>query len=160
MYVYMPCSCDYSAYNNSICSFCSNCDSADLVQKRIWNQVRVPASDYVMNLSAMTSAANRLASEININWQQMSDRVNPAEQPTLVPTKGNSLHRTLTSDRPGASTPGGKGVDVKHDSYARYLNRKKGMNIQTQTKNIAANPMRGNKTYAIGILGNNYQCCN
>ena len=43
-----------------------------------------------------------------------------------VPTRGNSLRSTITGNRPGAMTPGGQGVDVKHGSYDRYLAKKKG----------------------------------
>ena len=43
-----------------------------------------------------------------------------------VPTRGNSLKSTITGNRPGAMTPGGQGVDVKHGSYDRYLAKKKG----------------------------------
>ncbi len=31
--------------------------------------------------------------------------------------------RSITSLRPGAMSPGGSGVDIKHNSYDRYLNR-------------------------------------
>jgi hypothetical protein len=50
-----------------------------------------------------------------------------------APTRGNSTKSTITANRPGAMTPGGQGVDVKHGSYARYLARKKG-NILTRKK--------------------------
>lgn len=43
-----------------------------------------------------------------------------------VPTRGNSTRSTITGNRPGAMTPGGQGVDVKHGSYDRYLAKKKG----------------------------------
>ncbi len=43
-----------------------------------------------------------------------------------VPTRGNSTRSTITGNRPGAMTPGGQGVDVKHGSYDRYLSKKKG----------------------------------
>jgi len=43
-----------------------------------------------------------------------------------VPTRGNSTRYTITGNRPGAMTPGGQGVDVKHGSYNRYLSKKKG----------------------------------
>ena len=43
-----------------------------------------------------------------------------------VPTRGNSTKTTITGNRPGAMTPGGEGVDVKHGSYHRYLAKKKG----------------------------------
>jgi hypothetical protein len=32
----------------------------------------------------------------------------------------------VTSSKPGSQTPGGKGCDIKHNSYDRYLNRLKG----------------------------------
>ena len=160
----MPCTCDYSLYNSSICTTCGNCNdnqalTADMTQKRIWRQVRVPTSMYSMNLSAFTSAANRLASGTTVNWNQMSDRVSESNQPALNPSHGNSVHSTLTSGRPGASTPGGKGVDVKHDSYARYLNRKKASNLKTQTQSIAPVPFYGNKTRSIGLVANSVHCC-
>ena len=159
----MSCNCDYSAINNIPCVSCLNIENANakntVVQKRIWKQVRAPASTYLMNLSAFTSAENRLASGTNVNWNQMSDQVSASLQPALNPTHGNSLKRTLTSNNPGAGTPGGAGVDVKHDSYARYLNRKKATNMKTQTQNIAVKALYGNKTKQINILTNSVNCC-
>jgi len=38
-----------------------------------------------------------------------------------APTRGNSTRSTITANKPGAMTPGGQGVDVKHGSYHRYL---------------------------------------
>jgi hypothetical protein len=124
-----------------------------ITQKRIWNQVRTGSSIYTMNRSAFASAGKRLASGSTVNWNQRSDRVLAATQPALIPTHGNSLRSTLTSGRPGAGSPGGAGVDVKHDSYARYLNRKKAGNMQTQ--NNAEIALMGNKTNAIGFM----RCC-
>tara|TARA_B100000927_G_C16450696_1_gene463696 strand:+ start:706 stop:1017 length:312 start_codon:yes stop_codon:yes gene_type:complete len=43
----------------------------------------------------------------------------------VVTRRPNSTKRTKTSLRPGALAPGGVGVDVKHNSYDRYLARKK-----------------------------------
>jgi len=50
-----------------------------------------------------------------------------------VPSRGNSTKTTITGNRPGAMTPGGEGVDVKHGSYNRYLSKKKGA-ILTKSK--------------------------
>jgi hypothetical protein len=160
----MSCLCDYSTLINAPpCITCVNVANVNgtktITQKRIWGQVRAPASLYAMNLGSLTSAASRLNNQNNVNWNQMSDRVLPAKQKTLIPTHGNSLHSTLTSDRPGAATPGGAGVDVKHDSYARYLNRKKAATLKTQTKHIATVPLAGNKTKAMGLLANSSYCC-
>jgi hypothetical protein len=49
----------------------------------------------------------------------MSDRVIPHTQ-----KRSNSM--ILSTYRPGSLSPGGVGCDVKHGSYARYLNRLKG----------------------------------
>jgi hypothetical protein len=65
-----------------------------------------------------------------VNWNQMSDRKEPHVQ-VVVSGSGsgygaNSTRRTITRLRPGALSPGGSGVDIKHNSYERYLNRLKG----------------------------------
>jgi len=159
----MACKCNYALTKNTPCVSCVNVsndtNAKTLTQKRIWNQVRAASGIYTMNLAVLTSGAAILASDKTANWNQMSDRVLPAKQPALHPTHGNSLKQTLTSDRPGAGSPGGQGVDVKHDSYARYLNRKKAGNLKTQTKNIAAVAQYGNKTNTNGLLANSINCC-
>ena len=128
---------DYTNSNNMPCITCENQESIsgkDIInQKRIFNQVRIPASMYLMNMGAFTSASSRINNGNIVNWNQSSDQVLAATQSIVHPTHGNSLKTTLTSHRPGASSPGGKGVDIKHDSYARYLNRKKTSNISTMT---------------------------
>ena len=124
----MPCVCEIIPHETSTCRHKTVAEDDTIKQKRIWNQVRVPASMYIAYMAALTSSAARLASGSHINWHQMSDRVLPAQQPFTQPSHGNSTKRTLTRLRPGACSPGGQGVDVKHDSYARYLNRKKAGN--------------------------------
>jgi len=159
----MSCNCNYTLTTNTPCVSCVNVAnttaSQNITQKRIWGQVRTGSGIYTMNLGALTSGAAILANGNNVNWNQMSDRVSAAVQPSLRPTHGNSLRSTLTSDRPGAGSPGGKGVDVKHDSYARYLNRKKAGVVKTQTGNIASVAVAGNKTQSIGLLANGVNCC-
>ena len=159
----MSCSCQYYPFvTNTPCKSCVNvaavASTNEITQKRIWNQVRVASSLYAMNKASFTSAANRLASGNNVNWNQMSDRTLAAVQPTIHSTRGNSIKNTLTSGRPGAATPGGIGVDVKHDSYARYLNRKKASNLKTQTNNVSV-AVKGNKISSFGLVANNINCC-
>lgn len=111
------------------------------IQKLIQNTVRVPSSIYTMNLGALNvyqkpNSVNSVASLDNItylitpgvNWNQMSDRANPHKQVVVSGNglTGNSLKRTITRLRPGALSPGGVGVDIKHNSYYRYLARLKG----------------------------------
>jgi hypothetical protein len=95
----------------------------------------------------------------DVNWNQMSDRAVPAQQTAYHPTRGNSTKCTVTSDRPGAGAPAGKGVDVKHGSYARYLGQKKAGNIRTQPLKTAVAPLQGNKTRVLGIITSSARCC-
>jgi hypothetical protein len=159
----MSCQCNYSFMKNAPCVSCLNVPPVSgtnsINQKKIWQQVRTSSALYTLNLAALTSGASILASKSNVNWNQRSDRVLAASQPPLHPTHGNSLRTTLTSDRPGAGSPGGKGVDVKHDSYARYLNKKKASTLKTQTQQVAATPLYGNKTRMTGLLANSITCC-
>ena len=108
---------------NSLPIQCKSCGKKtwdnDAKQRRITNAVRVPSSLYTMNLGAL-SVGNCCANP-GINWNQSSDRTTPAGSTTRMPVvpKGNSTKRTTTSLKPGGLNPGGHGVDVKHNSYAR-----------------------------------------
>lgn len=125
------------------------------VQRKIWGTVRVPSSMLTMNLASLNvrggSANDPLPQYANVNWNQSSDRNVPGIQTACVPTRGNSLRSSVTAMRPGACAPCGKGVDIKHDSYARYLARKKAQNIKTN-KSVIAAPVQGNKHYPLGIV--------
>ena len=186
----IDCSCTGDiVYGVVQCKGCSNtscqtCDPSgsylDITQKRIWNTVRVPASEYVMNLGSLSVYQAPIPFNIdpkysNVNWNQMSDRALPANLDisgiTVVPSHGNSTRSSITRDRPGSMRPGGKGVDIKHGSYARYLARLKGKGplrtqqvttIGTSIKNASnqqqaqaiaiANNVYGNKTRSFGIV--------
>lgn len=112
-------------------------------QKIIQNTVRVRSSLYTMNLAALSvyqrpnlvyrvvdnSGATYVVPP-GVNWNQMSDRKEPHVQQVVSGSGSgygaNSTKRTITRLRPGALSPGGSGVDIKHNSYERYLNRIKG----------------------------------
>lgn len=112
-------------------------------QKLIQNTVRQYASLYTMNLAGLAGYQKPLNKsqfvEQNgsvylvppkVYWNQMSDRARPAHQKTKV-ASGSTYHtsstrHTITRHRPGAMSPGGVGVDIKHNSYDRYLNKLKG----------------------------------
>ena len=164
--------------SNTSCQTCDpNGSYLNITQKRIWNTVRVPASEYTMNLGSLSvyqaPSTDQLYS--GVNWNQMSDRALPANfnisKITVVPSHGNSTRSSITRHRPGSMRPGGKGVDIKHGSYARYLARLKGKGplrtqditlIGTQIKNAPnqrtaqaialANNVYGNKTRSLGIV--------
>jgi len=112
-------------------------------QKIIQNTVRVPSSLFTMNLGALNvyerpnldykvvdvSGSNYIVSP-GVNWNQMSDRREPHIQVVKTGSGSgygaSSTKRTITRNRPGAMSPGGSGVDIKHNSYDRYLNKLKG----------------------------------
>jgi hypothetical protein len=114
-----------------------------------------------MNLAALNMASERLTNATNakpLNWNQSSDSWVASQQTAYHPTHGNSLKSTLTSLRPGAGAPAGKGVDIKHNSYARYLGRKKAVNIRTHAITPVPLPIQGNKTQAYGLINQSQQC--
>jgi len=113
------------------------------IQKLIQNTVGVYASLYASNLASLSAYQKPLNKHqlvfqagtpyivpAGVNWNQMSDRAVPSVQ--VVKTGSGSTYgasstkHTIVRNRPGALSPGGIGVDIKHNSYDRYLNRLKG----------------------------------
>ena len=98
--------------------------------KLIQNTVRVYSSIYTSNLGPLNAYKQPTAATYGVCWNQMSDRPVPSVQRATVPTGYNTSmnrrHTSVTSSKPGSQTPGGKGCDIKHNSYDRYLNRLKG----------------------------------
>jgi hypothetical protein len=112
-------------------------------QKIIQNTVRVYSSLYTMNLAGLSGyqkplnvpqlveqAGTSYIVPAKTYWNQMSDRARPSNQVTKVASgatyHSSSTRHTITRNRPGAMSPGGIGVDIKHNSYDRYLNKIKG----------------------------------
>lgn len=112
-------------------------------QKIIQNTVRVKSSLYTMNLAGLSGyqkplnvpqlveqAGTQYFVPAKTYWNQMSDRARPSNQVTKVASgaayHSSSTRHTITRNRPGAMSPGGIGVDIKHNSYDRYLNKIKG----------------------------------
>ena len=147
-------SCDCNGGNIPTVVQCKTCITggiSDTVRSPLWieanqrviqRQVRAPSSQYADSLAAMnvrgsfTGADNNnpLVANAGVNWNQSSDRARPAMMLTYVPSRGNSTKMTVTRCRPGATAPGGTGVDVKHNSYARFLARKKAGAVRQQPK--------------------------
>jgi hypothetical protein len=128
-------------------------------QKLIQNTVRVNSSLYTMNLGAL-NVYQKPVVEGGVNWNQMSDRSVPHVQQFRSGSNSSSVWRKTG---PGALSPGGAGVDVKHNSYERYLNRIKGKsNVRrgkipadfgnTLTPFNRAAPVYGGKTFKTGIV--------
>lgn len=134
------------------------------LQKKIWRQVRVAPSLYMNNLTAITVEGHQRDPSKHpsnaprekyayVNWNQSSDRAVPSIQRAHHPSRGNSTRASLTRHRPGAAGPAGKGVDIKHNSYARYLARKKGKVFNPKVV-VAKVPKYGNKTQTYNIVNN------
>ena len=121
-------------------------------QKIIQKQVRAPSSLLTMNLAALNIGSNV---GYVLPWRQSSDRRRGANsmilQPHVVPSHGNSTKRSLTRLRPGAAAAGGKGEDIKHNSYARYLGRLKYKNVREE-RPTGLTPLWGNKTRKYGMV--------
>ena len=118
-------------------------------QKIIQKVVRINSSLYTMNIIPP-----------GLNWNQMSDRSRPAHQ--VVKTSSgstygsSSLRGTKVRNRPGAMSPGGSGVDIKHNSYERYLNRIKGKGLLKKGRVQLNNEqkMTGGKDSRLAIVNN------
>jgi len=139
----------------------------EIFNRRNYNYVRVPSSLYMMEKSAFNvysdSRVKATTQKPAGTWNQSSDRNEKHIGTAVVPSHGNSTKRSLTRHRPGASGPGGAGVDIKHNSYARYLNRIKGKEIIAGPyvgDLVKANATVDNKVQksSISFFCKNYQC--
>lgn len=106
---------------NCFSSIASNTSSC-LCKGKAYSIKSQSSAIYMNYLKAMTIyQQSPLPNETysGVNWNQMSDRIQPHEQ---------RVHndRLRTRCRPGACSPGGIGVDIKHGSYDRYMSRLKG----------------------------------
>ena len=133
----------------------------DKTQKEIQKTVRTQSSLFTMNLGALNvykkPATTNKQVNVNgssytvsagVNWNQMSDRPVPHIQNVKTASgsgyRSSSTKSSITRLRPGALSPGGLGVDIKHNSYERYLNRLKGKGpLREATYSI--NPIYGSK---------------
>jgi hypothetical protein len=164
---------------NKSCRGCSKNMSSDdptmiyQRQKIIQKVVRINSSLYTMNIAGLNvyqspSKNSQIVEQAGVNyvippglnWNQMSDRARPAQQ-TVKTGSGStygssSLRGTKVRNRPGAMSPGGSGVDIKHNSYERYLNRIKGKGLLKKGK-VQVNDeqmMTGGKDSRLSIVNN------
>ena len=130
-------------------------------QKIIQKTVRVPCSLYMNNLAALNVYQSPVEKD-GVNWNQMSDRALASVAKATVSSHGSSTKGTITRHRPGAGTPGGVGVDIKHNSYERRLLRLKGKgpflseptpaNFGKPIVFSRANPVYGGKVMKMNIV--------
>lgn len=139
--------------------------------KIIQNTVRVPSTLYSADLSALNVYQTRPKNVVN--WNQMSDRLNRHIQINTVADgsfyHSSSTHSTITRCAPNAGCPGGSGVDIKHNSYARRLLQLKGKSsarlgvvsskFGTPIPFSCGLPIYGGKTLKTNIVANNKCLC-
>ena len=108
-------------------------------QKAIQKQIHTPSSNYTQVINSLTVAKDIANNNNNKPWHNASDRAN---------NKKN-------------------GVDIKHNSYDRYLAKKKASNLRTQNNATQINPINlntgypnfwGNKTKYYSITTKNSNC--
>lgn len=106
-------------------------DSSNVLQrqKQIQNVVGVKSSLYTNNLASLY--VNEISGTLYKPWNNASDR--------------------LVQHGVGRN----KGIDIKHNSYDRYLARKKSQYIKTEEINNNLKPKYGNKTFKLGIITSN-----
>ena len=107
--------------------------SENHIQKQIQNIVGVKSSLYTNNLASLY--VNEISGTLYKPWNNASDRLQPhgikfkTEKSSLLPNYG---------------------IDIKHNSYDRYLARKKSQYVRTENDSGLL-AKYGNKTYKLGI---------
>lgn len=125
--------------------------SAPSTQKRILKTVRLASSDYVNSLVPQV-VFDPPAVDGQIPWHNGSDRAVAGVVHTNVPSRGDSTSRSITRARPGACSAAGRGVDIKHGSYDRYLAKLKGRTVGRSCSSATpVVPVRGNKTQYFAV---------
>ena len=100
------------------------------IQKEIQDQLHTSSANYTQVLSSL-SVAQAINKSNTKAWHNASDR---------------------TQKKEGANY----GVDIKHNSYDRYLAKKKSTTLKTQ--NNQSIPLQGNKTKYYSLITQNNNC--
>lgn len=91
----------------------------------------IPLSLYMEDKASNIVYKKPSSTFFNVNWNQSSDRPIPHIQNTNIHRNTSSLRGMRTSLKPGAISPGGIGVDIKHNSFYRYNLRIRGAVLKT-----------------------------
>ena len=105
-------------------------------QKAIQNVLHTSSSNFTQVLSSLTTSTDTIS---NKPWHNASDRAQkhgPTNNSSNTSQKANS------------------GIDIKHNSYTRYLAKKKGMSLRTELSS-APRALIGNKTKYYSISTQN-----
>jgi hypothetical protein len=113
------------------CPTCNNISTTigDHTEKIIQRKVRQDSSSRT-DVMKTRSAKDKNGCTTKWSWNnQSSSSMASIINSNNVPSRGNSTRTSLTRNRPGASSAPGRGVDVKHNSYERYLLKRKNKNL-------------------------------
>jgi hypothetical protein len=114
------------------------------IQKEIQNQLHSSSSNYTQVISSLNVVQDINNSATKKPWHNASDRTQ---------AHGQISRNVVTSHEEN------KGVDIKHNSYARYLAKKKSGTLKTQkTESIQPLPLNGNKTKYYSLTTQNNNC--
>ena len=114
------------------------------IQKEIQNQLHSSSSNYTQVISSLNVSQDINNSAHKKPWHNASDRAQ---------AHGQISTNVKTSQKEN------KGIDIKHNSYSRYLARKKSGTLKTQnTETIQSLPLRGNKTKYYSLTTQNNNC--
>ena len=114
------------------------------IQKEIQNQLHTSSSNYTEVISSLNISKDINNSSSKKSWHNASDRAQPHGQ---VSTNVNTSQKE------------NKGLDIKHNSYSRYLAKKKSATLKTQkTQTIQPLPLKGNKTKYYSLTTQNTNC--
>ena len=117
----------------------SSSHSAIQIQKALQNVLHTSSSNFTQVLSSLTSTTDIISNSSNRPWHNASDR---------------AQKHGLTNNNYSSSQKVNSGIDIKHNSYDRYLAKKKGLSLRTQYSN-APKPLQGNKTKYYSISTHN-----
>ena len=114
------------------------------IQKEIQNQLHTSSSNYTEVISSLNISKDINNSSSKKPWHNASDRAQPHGQ---ISTNVNTSQKE------------NRGLDIKHNSYSRYLAKKKSGTLKTQkTQTIEPIPLKGNKTKYYSLTTQNTNC--
>jgi hypothetical protein len=158
--------CCNNYYSNNVigCKRCitvnDNSFNSFNTQKVIQKQTGVSSSTYINNLVPyqVTKAQDHYKNQ-GTNYplyaKVSSDRIHPSNMHNnmrVVNRNTSSLLGSRTSLKPGCLAPGGIGVDIKHNSYDRYLAKLKAKNLKPRNNMFSSKPNLGNKLNNISLF--------
>jgi hypothetical protein len=108
-------------------------------QKAIQKVLHTSSSNFTQVLSSLTTTTDIINNNVNKPWHNASDR---------------SQKHGSTNANSNTSQKANSGIDIKHNSYARYLAKKKGMSLRTEPSS-APIALMGNKTKYYSISTHN-----